>query len=306
MFAALAGWHARRLDIADALKDAGTRSHRWHGRAATSPRDWSSRNWRSPSCCLSGRDSSAGASPHSSAQDAGFRREGLLTITLSNPQPRRGSGTAKSELADPTGSPRHARSTRNCSSACVRFPVWSKPAASTSSRWSVARVQRHVPHRPRGRSTGAAGEEPARHGAVLHGQRPDRQRGLPRREHRVLPRHGHSAGARPTVRRARWPDAPHVALISESLARARWPNEDPIGVRIQFGNIDGDMRVFTVVGIVGDVREGNLLTDPDPNRLCGVPSATALVVQLHLGPSDDRPADVARRRCAPAHSGPES
>ena len=59
-------------------------------------------------------------------------------------------------------------------------------------------------------------------------------------------------------------NAPHVALISESLARARWPNEDPIGVRIQFGNIDGDMRVFTVVGIVGDIRQGGLDTLPRP------------------------------------------
>jgi putative ABC transport system permease protein len=58
--------------------------------------------------------------------------------------------------------------------------------------------------------------------------------------------------------------APHAALISESLARTRWPNEDPIGMRIQFGNIDGDMRVFTVVGIVGDIREGGLDAPPRP------------------------------------------
>jgi len=50
------------------------------------------------------------------------------------------------------------------------------------------------------------------------------------------------------------PDTPHVALISESLARQKWPNSDPIGQRIQFGNMDGDLRPFTVVGIVGDIR----------------------------------------------------
>jgi putative ABC transport system permease protein len=52
--------------------------------------------------------------------------------------------------------------------------------------------------------------------------------------------------------------APHVALISESLARSRWKNADPIGATIEFGNMDGDLRPLTVVGIVGDTREYGL------------------------------------------------
>src|SRR5205085_6039932 len=36
------------------------------------------------------------------------------------------------------------------------------------------------------------------------------------------------------------PDAPHVAVISQTMARRFWPNEDPIGRQIQFGNMDGD------------------------------------------------------------------
>jgi predicted permease len=51
------------------------------------------------------------------------------------------------------------------------------------------------------------------------------------------------------------PDAPHVAVISESLAHTRWPNQDPIGHTIEFGNMDGDLRLLTIVGIVGDTRE---------------------------------------------------
>jgi putative ABC transport system permease protein len=50
-------------------------------------------------------------------------------------------------------------------------------------------------------------------------------------------------------------DAPHVALINESLANSRWPDEDPIGKLINFANMDGDMRAMMVVGIVGDVRD---------------------------------------------------
>ncbi|CAN5539390.1 ABC transporter permease [soil metagenome] len=60
------------------------------------------------------------------------------------------------------------------------------------------------------------------------------------------------------------PDAPHVAVISESLARTRWPDEEPIGKLIQFGNMDGDLRPFTIVGIVGDVREQGVAAEPQP------------------------------------------
>jgi predicted permease len=53
-------------------------------------------------------------------------------------------------------------------------------------------------------------------------------------------------------------DAPHVAVISQSLAREKWPEQDPIGQTIEFGNMDGDFRPLTVVGVVGDVREDSL------------------------------------------------
>jgi putative ABC transport system permease protein len=58
--------------------------------------------------------------------------------------------------------------------------------------------------------------------------------------------------------------APHVALISESLARDRWPHQDPIGHTIEFGNMDGDMRLLTIVGIVGDTREYGVDQPPRP------------------------------------------
>ena len=59
-------------------------------------------------------------------------------------------------------------------------------------------------------------------------------------------------------------DAPHVALISQSVARERWPNQDPLGQTIEFGNMDGDLRLLTVVGVVGDVRDSSLETPPRP------------------------------------------
>ncbi len=60
------------------------------------------------------------------------------------------------------------------------------------------------------------------------------------------------------------PNFPHVAVISASLARDRWPNEDPIGRTIQFGNMDGDLRLLTIVGIVGDTHVYGLDTPPRP------------------------------------------
>jgi predicted permease len=59
-------------------------------------------------------------------------------------------------------------------------------------------------------------------------------------------------------------DSPHVAVISESLARTRWPGQDPLGHTIQFGNMDGDLRLLTVVGIVGDVHDYGLDAPPQP------------------------------------------
>src|SRR5271163_3871724 len=53
-------------------------------------------------------------------------------------------------------------------------------------------------------------------------------------------------------------DSPHVAVISESLASERWPGQDPIGHTIEFGNMDGDLRLLTIVGIVGNVHQYGL------------------------------------------------
>ena len=60
------------------------------------------------------------------------------------------------------------------------------------------------------------------------------------------------------------PDSSHVAVISESLARSRWPNQDPIGHTIEFGNMDGDLRLLTIVGVVGDIHEYGLDVPPRP------------------------------------------
>jgi putative ABC transport system permease protein len=78
-------------------------------------------------------------------------------------------------------------------------------------------------------------------------------------------------------------NSPHVAVISESLARERWLNQDPIGHTIEFGNMDGDLRLLTIVGIVGDTHEYSLDTPPRPTvyvNLLQRPSPAITVTML--------------------------
>ena len=50
-------------------------------------------------------------------------------------------------------------------------------------------------------------------------------------------------------------DGAQVAIISAEAARRTYGSADPIGRRIQYGNMDGDLHVLTIVGVAGDVHE---------------------------------------------------
>ncbi len=55
--------------------------------------------------------------------------------------------------------------------------------------------------------------------------------------------------------------APRVAIVSEQLARDKWPDQDALGRTFRWG---GDSIPYTVVGVVGDVRENALDKAPPP------------------------------------------
>ena len=78
------------------------------------------------------------------------------------------------------------------------------------------------------------------------------------------------------------PDSPHAAVVSQSLVQRYWPNEDPLGKTIQFGNMDGDLRLLHVVGVVGDVHDYGMDQAPVPtiygNALQRLPSSNYTVV----------------------------
>jgi predicted permease len=74
--------------------------------------------------------------------------------------------------------------------------------------------------------------------------------------------------------------APRVAVISESMAKAFWPGVDAIGRTFSV------MTPVTVIGVVADIRERNLQSDPGPQMYFpltqGTPSRAAIVVRGSL------------------------
>ena len=68
---------------------------------------------------------------------------------------------------------------------------------------------------------------------------------------------------------------PHVALINEAMAKDKWPNQNPLGHTIEFGNMDGDFRALTIVGVIGNVRQASLRVATQSHGVCNLsPAAT--------------------------------
>ena len=64
-----------------------------------------------------------------------------------------------------------------------------------------------------------------------------------------------------------WSDTPEsqpVLVVSQTMARTYWPNQDPLGKRIRLGRSDEQLPWRTVVGIVGNVQQLDLIREPRP------------------------------------------
>ena len=85
------------------------------------------------------------------------------------------------------------------------------------------------------------------------------------------------------------PAAPRVTIISEAMARLYFPGEDALGKRLIFAFHPDNGFPHEIVGIVADIRDGELSSDPRP--MMYVPFAQApfwgveLVVKSDLSPS---------------------
>lgn len=77
-------------------------------------------------------------------------------------------------------------------------------------------------------------------------------------------------------------DGEHVALVSQAVARQTWPDRDPIGQRIQYGNMDGDLHPLTVIGVVADVHERRLERAPTGAVYVNLEQRPRAVGDLHL------------------------
>ena len=77
-------------------------------------------------------------------------------------------------------------------------------------------------------------------------------------------------------------NAPNAAVVSQSFVKKYFPNEEVIGQTIQFGNMDSDLRLLHVVGVVGDVHDYGVDVTVLPtvygNALQRLPSSTWNVV----------------------------
>jgi putative ABC transport system permease protein len=60
------------------------------------------------------------------------------------------------------------------------------------------------------------------------------------------------------------PEAPRSVIINEAMARRLWPDGDPIGARLKLGDAASTEPWFTVIGVVGDIRQVGLDSPPEP------------------------------------------
>lgn len=87
-------------------------------------------------------------------------------------------------------------------------------------------------------------------------------------------------------------DSVPVTIINNAMARKLWPGEDPIGSRIDFGNVR--YPAMTVIGIVGDTKHFSLGEEPGPEMYVPYtqkPWPSMLTMQMALRTSND-PASV--------------
>ncbi len=59
--------------------------------------------------------------------------------------------------------------------------------------------------------------------------------------------------------------AMRVVIVSESIVRRYWPQQDPLGKRLKLGGADSKDPLLTVVGVVGDVKQGALDVKTTPH-----------------------------------------
>jgi putative ABC transport system permease protein len=86
------------------------------------------------------------------------------------------------------------------------------------------------------------------------------------------------------------PKSTPVLIVSESLAKRYWPGRDPLGKRLKWGPWESTDPWLTVVGVVGDVKQGPLDTAADahtyePYAQLGAPLSLRVAVRGQADPA---------------------
>jgi putative ABC transport system permease protein len=95
-------------------------------------------------------------------------------------------------------------------------------------------------------------------------------------------------------------DPPRVAIVNETFARKWWPNGSALGGRVKFGGPYRDGAVYEIVGVVGDVGQMGLGTEPYPEVYLPLSrwSSEAVVVMVRTSGDPQLLASAVRRRVA--------
>ena len=79
-------------------------------------------------------------------------------------------------------------------------------------------------------------------------------------------------------------DPEDVAIIDHKLAMETWPGQDPIGKRIQTGQLGRNGEWSQIVGVVEHMRHSNLQSDSRPHDLLSLLCNTRDGTQLFCYP----------------------
>jgi predicted permease len=84
-------------------------------------------------------------------------------------------------------------------------------------------------------------------------------------------------------------DAPRTVIINETLAKLGWPGQDPLGRRMRSGGDNSQAPWLTVVGVIKDVRRGEVTRAIRPelylSALQVTPRTQTLIVRTAADPS---------------------
>jgi len=89
----------------------------------------------------------------------------------------------------------------------------------------------------------------------------------------------------------------NVIVLSQDMAHRFWPGQDPVGRQIASGNAD---LTFTVIGVVGDVRNLNQAVDPRPTMYLSTTQYLFPVMTFVVRTANDQPVAGTVRRAVNA------